>query len=84
MISTVPAALRRLSAAGTVEIIAVLLQMRENKLHPIRNLTEPIDDSFQWVTDGPSAHTVHHALSLSMGFGGINTALCLENHFRSR
>ncbi|ASZ02871.1 MULTISPECIES: beta-ketoacyl synthase N-terminal-like domain-containing protein [Bacillus] len=73
-----------LSAAGTVEIIAVLLQMRENKLHPIRNLTEPIDDSFQWVTDGPSAHTVHHALSLSMGFGGINTALCLENHFRSR
>lgn len=73
-----------LSAAGTVEVIASLLQMRESMLHPTRNLTEPIDDAFHWVKDRPSAHTVHYALNLSMGFGGINTALCLENHFRSK
>ncbi|QGZ37644.1 malonyl-ACP decarboxylase [Pseudoduganella flava] len=67
-----------LSAAGAVELIAVALQMKEGQLHPCRNLDEPIDDTLRWV--GPQAveHRIDHALNLSMGFGGINTAVCLQ------
>lgn len=67
-----------LSAAGTVEVIATLLQMQEGRLHPTRNLNDPIDTSFQWVTDRAAEHQIENALTLSMGFGGINTALCWQ------
>lgn len=68
-----------LSAAGTVEVIATLLQMKESRLHPTRNLEDPIESSFNWVGAESVEHDIGHALSLSMGFGGINTAICLEN-----
>lgn len=64
-----------LSAAGTVEAIATLLQMQSGRLHPTRNLDNPIDASFRWVKDAPVDHQIEQALTLSMGFGGINTAL---------
>jgi len=67
-----------LSAAGTVEIIATLLQMKEARLHPTRNLENPIDTSFNWVRDQSIPHAIEHALNLSFGFGGINTAICLQ------
>ena len=66
-----------LSAAGAVEIVATLLQMRAGKLHPTRNLERPIDPSFDWVRGEARPARIDHALCLSMGFGGINTALCL-------
>lgn len=68
-----------LTAAGAVEIIATLLQMKESQLHPTRNLEEPIDPSFNWVGGEGVKHSFKNALSLSLGFGGINTALCLTN-----
>lgn len=67
-----------LSAAGAVEVVATLLQMRTGRLHPTRNLDHPIDPSFDWVREEPVAHAMENALTLSMGFGGINTALCLQ------
>lgn len=67
-----------LSAAGVVEVVATLLQMQAGRLHPTRNLDNPIDPAFPWVRDRPMEHTVEKALTLSMGFGGINTALCWE------
>ncbi|MGN6152099.1 MAG: beta-ketoacyl synthase N-terminal-like domain-containing protein [Lysobacteraceae bacterium] len=67
-----------LSAAGLVELIAILLQMRAGRLHPTRNLENPIDDRFRWVGASPVDHAVEHALNMSMGFGGINTAVCLQ------
>ncbi|MBA4543507.1 polyketide beta-ketoacyl:ACP synthase [Thermoactinomyces daqus] len=67
-----------LSAAGIVEIIATLLQMKESRLHPTRNLQEPIDESFPWVRGEALPADITHALSLSIGFGGINTAICLK------
>jgi malonyl-ACP decarboxylase len=72
-----------LSAAGTVEVIATLLQMQAGRLHPTRNLNEPIDDTFQWVTSTPAEHQIEKALTLSMGFGGINTALCWQRQDQS-
>lgn len=67
-----------LTAAGTVELVAALVQMQAGKLHPSRNLDEPIDDAFNWVRDTRTAE-IRHVLALSMGFGGINTAICLTS-----
>jgi malonyl-ACP decarboxylase len=67
-----------LSAAGVVELIAVLLQMTQGRLHPTRNLDDPIDASFRWVGPSGLEHRIDNALHLSMGFGGVNTALCLQ------
>jgi malonyl-ACP decarboxylase len=67
-----------LSAAGTVEVIATLLQMRAGQLHPTRNLENPIDPTLNWVRNKSIDHPIKNALTLSMGFGGINTALCWQ------
>ena len=67
-----------LSAAGTVEVIATLLQMQASQLHPSLNLAEPLDPSFNWVLSQPIPHVMAHALNISTGFGGINTAICLK------
>lgn len=67
-----------LSAAGTVEVIATLLQMQAGRLHPTRNLENPIDPTLNWVRNKSIDHQIENALTLSMGFGGINTALCWQ------
>lgn len=69
-----------LSAAGTVEVIATLLQMQAGRLHPTRNLDHPIDPTFKWAAGTSVEHQIEHALTLSMGFGGINTALCWQRY----
>ena len=68
-----------LTAAGTVEVVATLLQMSAGHLHPSRNLVEPIDDSFAWITAHSIEHRTRNALNLSFGFGGISSAICLSN-----
>jgi malonyl-ACP decarboxylase len=67
-----------LSAAGAVELVATLLQMRSGRLHVTRNLENRIDDHCQWVRGSPVSRPLSRALKLSMGFGGINAADCLE------
>ena len=67
-----------LSAAGLVELIAIALQMRAGRLHPTRNLQNPIEAGFRWVGASPVDHAIERALNMSMGFGGINTAVCLQ------
>ncbi|HEY4211186.1 MAG TPA: beta-ketoacyl synthase N-terminal-like domain-containing protein [Steroidobacteraceae bacterium] len=68
-----------LSAAGTVEIVATVVQMRLRQLHPTRNLSNPIDPGLRWVGGSPISHAITSALTLSVGFGGINTALILDS-----
>jgi malonyl-ACP decarboxylase len=67
-----------LTAAGAVEVAATLLQMRASRLHPTRNLDDPIDTDMNWVRGSAIDHRMQHALTLSFGFGGINTALCWQ------
>lgn len=67
-----------LTAAGAVEIAATLLQMRAGRLHPSRNLEQAIASSCDMVGAQAVEHRMERALTLSYGFGGINTALCLE------
>ncbi|PCK07190.1 MAG: polyketide beta-ketoacyl:ACP synthase [Alteromonadaceae bacterium] len=66
-----------LSSAGLVELIATILQMQSGKLHPCNNLDQPIREDFNWVRGSVSAR-VNKALTLSLGFGGVNTALCVN------
>lgn len=68
-----------LSAAGTVELIAVLLQMKAGRLHPTRNLEEPLDREYNWVAASPVDHAIRNALTLSFGFGGINSAIAVQH-----
>lgn len=67
-----------LSAAGAVELIATLLQMRARQLHPTKNLEDPIDDTKHWVRHELLDHSIQRALKMSMGFSGVNSALCVE------
>lgn len=69
-----------LSAAGAVELAAVALQMRAEQLHPSRNLDDCMEPSLRWVRERALDHRIGHALNLSMGFGGVNTAVCLSRH----
>jgi malonyl-ACP decarboxylase len=66
-----------LSAAGAVELAATVLQMEGGWLHPTLNLEQPIDRALRWVT-APRTTRIDVALSLSLGFGGFNTAVCLR------
>lgn len=66
-----------LTAAGAVEVVTTVLQMRAGVLHPSRNLDNPIDSTLNWVRGESVTHQIEYAIALSMGFGGINTALCL-------
>lgn len=67
-----------LSAAGAVELISVLLQMKEGTLHPTRNLDNPFETSYNWIRGEATTHRINNAINLSMGFGGINTAICIQ------
>lgn len=67
-----------LTAAGAVEIVATALQMQHGKLHPSLNLENPINNDLNWVGAAGAEHAIQHALSLSLGFGGVNTAVCLS------
>ncbi|PYV42951.1 MAG: polyketide beta-ketoacyl:ACP synthase [Acidobacteria bacterium] len=69
-----------LSSAGTVEVIATLLQMQEGRLHPTRNLENPIEPSYNWVQRQSVPHAIERAINLSMGFGGVNSAICLQQY----
>ena len=68
-----------LSAAGAVEMAAVLLQMQQGLLHPTLQLENPVQPDLNWVRPPqPKAHQIRHALKLSFGFGGIDTAIVLS------
>ncbi|WP_346900193.1 beta-ketoacyl synthase N-terminal-like domain-containing protein [uncultured Roseibium sp.] len=66
-----------LSAAGAIEVAAVLIQIEEGRLHPTRNLETPLDPCFGWVRGEAEPHAIRHALKFSFGFGGVDTALVI-------
>ncbi|MCH2193544.1 beta-ketoacyl synthase N-terminal-like domain-containing protein [Kordia sp.] len=68
-----------LYTAGMVEIIATVIQMKHGFLHPNRNLKNPIHNELQFCGKVATKYTIQNALCNSFGFGGINTAIVLEN-----
>lgn len=68
-----------LSSAGAIEMAAMLLQMRHGFVHPSRNLYAPIRNDFNWVKSEPIERKITTGINLSYGFGGFNSAICLQN-----
>lgn len=66
-----------LSAAGTIEVAATLMQIDERRLHPTRNLRHPLDPNLNWVGAKAEPHVIQTAMKFSFGFGGMNTALVI-------
>ena len=69
-----------LSAAGVVESIASLIQMRDDFLHHNNNLINPISDKIDWIKGEPQSKIMNYAMSNNFGFGGINTSIILKKN----
>ncbi|MCX6048541.1 MAG: beta-ketoacyl synthase N-terminal-like domain-containing protein [Chloroflexi bacterium] len=67
-----------LTAAGTIEAIATILQMKGGFVHPNLNLEQPIDDACRFVGQQSQSATINIAMSNSFGFGGINSSIVLK------
>ncbi len=66
-----------IGASGAIECIVTILSMRDGKIHPSRNLENPIAD-LKFATDVCTA-PIEFAVTHSFGFGGHNAGLVLQN-----
>lgn len=66
-----------LSAAGVVEAVATVVQMRGGFVHPNLGLERPIDAELRFVGPRSEAAEIRCALSNSFGFGGFNSSVVL-------
>ena len=64
-------------AAGVLEVIASLGQMKAGVLHPNLNLEAPIREDLRFIGKDPLEKVVKVILSNSFGFAGINTSIVL-------
>jgi malonyl-ACP decarboxylase len=68
-----------LSAAGAVEMVATILQMRGGFLHPNPNLDDPLPSRMRFVPKASLETAARIALSNSFGFGGFNTSILVKS-----
>lgn len=68
-----------LSSAGLMELVATLVQMQNDFVHPHLGLDTPMSIDFDFVGKDFRSHRIDWALSNSFGFGGINTAVVIKN-----
>ena len=66
-----------LGAAGVVEAVIAALTLRDQVLPPTINLSDPIEEGWDFVRDRARPHPHRTVLSTSFGFGGHNAALLL-------
>jgi len=71
-----------LGASGGLELAAILMAFKTNKLHPTINVTEKEEEigDFDILDKGSAELVVDHAISNSFGFGGHNSVLVLSRH----
>lgn len=68
-----------LGAAGSVEAIATVLQMKNNFLHQTAGYKVPDPDcDLDYVVTGGRDAQINAAVSNSLGFGGHNVSLCFK------
>lgn len=67
-----------LCAAGVVEAVAVVVQLRDGFAHPNAALRSPVDTRFRLPTSSTPL-AVEYALSNGFGFGGFNTSVVFHN-----
>jgi malonyl-ACP decarboxylase len=66
-----------LSAAGVVEAVATVLQIRGGFVHPNALLTDPVDPGARFAGAEAAPACLRVAVSNSFGFGGFNTSVVL-------
>jgi malonyl-ACP decarboxylase len=66
-----------LAAAGVIEAVAAVIQLREGFVHPNVGLERPIEADIRLAGQESEALDGGAALSASFGFGGFNTAVVL-------
>ncbi|TXC99868.1 polyketide beta-ketoacyl:ACP synthase [Streptomyces sp. ISID311] len=66
-----------MGAAGVIEAIATLLQLKGGYCHPTPNLTHPISPVLRHVSGHSMVERMHIAISNSFAFGGISASLML-------
>ncbi len=76
--STKPLIGHCMGAAGLLELVATLVQMRDGFLHPNPNLDHPIDHAPPLVGRAAVPASLGTAVSNSVAFSGINCALVLR------
>nr|WP_311948079.1 beta-ketoacyl synthase N-terminal-like domain-containing protein [Halomonas piscis] len=67
-----------LTAAGLIELVASIAQMRAGACHPNPNLHAPVDDTVAFVGRTARQHRIRTALSNSFAFGGINATVLVR------
>ncbi|MFE0417506.1 beta-ketoacyl synthase N-terminal-like domain-containing protein [Streptomyces tendae] len=67
-----------LSAAGVLEAVATVVQLRAGFVHPNPALRQPVDEAFRYAGRTARPARLEHAMTTSFGFGGFNTALVLS------
>ncbi|MBZ9609078.1 hypothetical protein G9F73_014840 [Clostridium estertheticum] len=76
--STKPFTGHCLYAAGVVEAIATIIQLRAGFVHPQINLDNPIDNEYNFPGNKAEKGNFIYGLNNSYGFGGINTSVILK------
>ena len=67
-----------LTASGVLELIATILQMQHNVLHPTINQEEPDPElDLDFVPNHSREHSIHIGLSNAFGFGGLNSCVLI-------
>ena len=66
-----------LGAAGVLEAVATILQMKGGFVHPNPHLESPMDTRMRFVGPRAERTRIRAALSNSFGFGGFNSSLVL-------
>ena len=70
-----------LGGSGSVELLAVIMSIRDNIVHPTINYETPDPEcDLDYVPNQPRKMAVNVALSNSFGFGGHNATLCVGKY----
>ncbi len=72
-----------LFAAGVVEAVATLIQLREGFIHSNANLENPLDRECGFIRLTAALRRCDLAISNAFGFGGINTSIVIDGRPRS-
>ena len=70
-----------LGAAGGIELVACIMSIRDNVVHPTINYETPDPDcDLDYVPNVARKVEVNAALSNSLGFGGHNATLVVKRY----
>ena len=70
-----------MGAGGGVEVIAMLLAIEKGIIHPTLNYEFPDPEcDLDYVPNQPRERDVRVALSISAGFGGVNSVIAVKKY----